>query len=306
MRWIYQMLGISRQGHHQQRRRRATADGQRGGLLEEIARLRADHPLMGARKMYYCLRPTTVGINRFERLVIEAGFGLQRPRSPLRTTVGSRLGVSAENLTHGLVVSAINQLWVSDISYVLTSWGVYYLVHMLDVYSRRLLGLRLSPTMRAEENIAVLNESFGCRRQSQFDGLIHHSDAGSQYTSREYRRLLEKATIRQSIAQSCLENGYSERLNGVLKQEYLQPFLSLYCQASGPDARTSLGSDLQRYLRDVLRLYNCQRPHQELAYRTPVEFETWTASLPESERPRLTLHDFHNPPPIPPVDSGHF
>jgi transposase InsO family protein len=307
---IYQMLGISRQGHYQQRQRWLQRADEQSPFLEQVRQLRQEHPLMGARKMFYYLRPSGIGVNRFENMVIAAGFGLQRPVSAIRTTHRSRCGVIVENLTHGLELSGINQLWVTDISYVITHWGVYYLVHMLDVYSRRLLALRLSPTMKASENLQVLHQSYQSRQQWQFPELIHHSDAGSQYTSESYCQVLETSGIRRSLAENCLENGYSERINGILKQEYLAPYLQ---EHRGNQADPAPVASLQQYVQRVHWLYNTQRPHQELGYRTPVDFENWLTTLKPSDRPLLRLFDFRAPvtesrslTTQPLVDSGHF
>lgn len=305
---IYQIVGISRQGHYQQRQRRREFDDQQQQFLEQVRQVRQEHPRMGARKMFYYLRPPGIGVNRFETMVISAGFGLQRRVSAIRTTHRSRSGVIVENLTHGLELSGINQLWVTDISYLITDWGVYYLVHMLDVYSRRLLALRLSPTMKASENLHVLRQSCQTRQQWHYPELIHHSDAGSQYTSESYCQVLETSGMRRSLAETCLQNGYSERINGILKQEYLAPYLERRSTADP----VSLMS-LRRYLQRVHWLYNTKRPHQELGYRTPVDFEHWLTTLQPSDRPLLRLFDFRpttaqtdSLTTQPLVDSGHF
>jgi transposase InsO family protein len=307
---IYQIVGISRQGHCQQRQRCLSVASEKNELLEQVRQVRQEHPLMGARKIFYYLRPSGIGVNRFENMVIAAGFGLQRQASAIRTTHRSRSGVIVENLTHGLELNGINQLWVTDISYLITHWGVYYLVHMLDVYSRRLLALRLSATMKASENLQVLRQSCQTRQQWHYGELIHHSDAGSQYTSESYCQVLATSGMRRSLAENCLENGYSERINGILKQEYLAPYLEEHRHSQAVDAPVA---SLQRYVQRVHWLYNTRRPHLELGYRTPVAFEHWLTTLQPSDRPLLRLFDFRTPTAEteilttqPLVDSGHF
>jgi len=235
---------------------------------------------MGARKLFYLLKPVAIGINAFEQLIAAAGLCVPQHRSKIRTTVRSTDGEPLSNLTHGIRLSRINQLWVSDLSYLIDGAEVYYLVHLLDVYSRRLLAVAISQTMKAEQNLLLLRQSFAERQQWSYPGLIHHSDAGAQYTSRAYCRELQRADIAMSVAETCLQNAYSERLNGILKNEYLSVSHGLRLD------------DWKTRLQHVQWLYNYQRPHQELGYRTPIAFEAYCAALPPEQRPILQLHDF--------------
>lgn len=279
---VYDFCGISRQAHHQQQRRQAEQSRRDESILDDVRLAREDHPRMGARKLFHFLQPMIVGINAFERLVAEAGLSVPRYRSQIRTTLRASDGQVLSNLTHGLKLNGINQLWVGDLSYLIDGSRTYYLVHLMDVYSRRLLGISISHSMKAEENLRVLNQSCTLRRQWKYSSLIHHSDAGAQYTSTAYGCVLAKAEITMSMAETCLQNPYSERLNGILKNEYL-------C-VNVPPAMTL--PDWQARVAKLQHLYNYQRPHQELSYRTPVAFEAYIAALPESQRPILLLHDF--------------
>ena len=279
---VYSILGISRQAHHQQQQRSRQKRMLEDELLAKVHAVRQRHPRMGARKIFEILGPDSIGVNAFERLLAAKGLNVPRQRSAVRTTLRSADGHLLSNLTHGLELNNIDQLWVCDISYLIDQRSIYYLSHILDVYSRRLLAVGISQTMRAEENLALLHRSLNLRKPSRQAGLIHHSDAGSQYTSKEYCLRLAKAGIRISIAETCLQNAYSERLNGTLKNEYLLPGVP----------RPSSLSQWQDRLESVAWLYNYERPHQELQYRTPVAFEEHVTLLPAEQRPVLRLHDF--------------
>lgn len=280
---IYEYFGISRQAHHQQQQREHQRQGINQQLLVDVIAARLEHPRMGARKLFHLLGVDQMGINAFETMVVSAGLRLPVQRSFIRTTIRGEDGLPLSNLVQGLRLNDINQLWVSDISYLIDAGSVYYLAHIMDVYSRRLLAIGISRSMRAEQNLRLLHQSFHARGTQSFSGLIHHSDAGAQYTSREYRATLQTAGIDISIAQTCLQNAYSERLNGTLKNEYLFTFANRGLDLSG----------WQHHSEQTGHRYNYQRPHKELGYRTPVAFEQHIASIPLNQRPVLDLHDFN-------------
>lgn len=282
MRGIYDFFGITRQAHHQQMRRQCTRQAQEQEVLDRVRALRILHPRMGGRKLSGLLAPLPFGITAFENLLSAHDLTVPRLHRHICTTLRSSDGTIITNLTHGLSLNDINQLWVSDISYLIDGSQTYYLVHLLDVYSRRLLATSISQSLRSEENLRVLAAAIAVRGTSTLDGLIHHSDAGRQYTSTDYLQALSSAGIRPSIAETCLQNAYSERINGTIKHEYL-------------DGTVATGLTLDQWSRrlaEVELLYNYHRPHQSLGYRTPVDFERHIAALDPSQRPVLVLHDF--------------
>ena len=207
MEQLYQLTGISRQGfykailktHHDQ------ALWQR--MLEMVYEVRKDYPRISARKIHYMLGINEVGINRFEQFVSKQGLAIQKHRSVIRTT--HRGSASFPNMIQGLHLDGINQLWVSDITYFLTSGPTYYLVFILDVYSQRIIGHTASDNMFAANNLQALSIAMGTRGFTRHEGLIHHSDKGSQYGSNEYVRVLNEAGVHISMAQNCLENPYA-------------------------------------------------------------------------------------------------
>ncbi len=164
---------------------------------------------MGARPLFYALKITEMGINRFERLISDSGLGIERKKLWIKTTNSNHNYYKYGNLTNGLVLNNIDQLWVSDITYWIEQGKHYYLLFILDVYSRQILGYTASENMYTVNNLKALEISFQKRGKSVFEQLIHHSDKGSQYCSLDYVKALQKATISISMAAGPRAGTYS-------------------------------------------------------------------------------------------------
>ena len=133
--------------------------------------------------------------------------------------------------------------------------------------------------MFAENNLSVLKASLKQRGISNYDGqLIHHSDKGSQYMSAKYKKMLIRYGIELSVAENSLQNAYAERINGIVKNDYLQFF------------HTEDLTQLRKHLTHSIWLYNHQRPHSCLNYMTPVAYES---SLEKGKSKTMTLYDFN-------------
>ena len=247
-----------------------------------VKAVRERHPSMGARPMFHVLKINSMGINRFERLVSASGLGIEQKRLWIRTTNSNHNYFKYSNLTNGLVLSNINQLWVSDITYWVNGQTHYYLLFILDVFSRLILGYTASDNMYTVNNLKALGASFRIRKMHQFERLVHHSDKGSQYCSSEYVKALQKANMAISMAGNSLENPYAERLNGIIKNDYLKHF------------DTGSFAKLKKSLDRAVWLYNNERPHTELDYMTPINFEKMLQQ--QNERKKMVLHDFRNNP----------
>ena len=278
MEQLYQISGISRQGVYKALLKSQQDQDIWQRMLEMVYQVRKDYPRISARKIHYMLGISEVGINRFERFVSEQGLSVQKYRSFLRTT---RKGmIWYPNLTHGLQIKGVNQLWVSDITYLLTSEKTYYLVFILDVYSQRIIGESASDNLFAVNNVLALEKALKLRGYRRYDKLIHHSDKGSQYGSKEYTSVLEKSEIRISMAENCLENPYAERINGIIKNDYLTK------------KKIASLKDLKIKLSQVVDLYN-HCPHGSLGMFSPIDFEQTIKQFPTDEHPQLQLYDFN-------------
>ena len=278
MECMYDISGISHQGFHKANDR-AVQDSVLWQRLRDIVNeVRIDYPHMSARNIHYMIGIKDVGINRFERFVSGQGLGVSKPRSLIRTTYSGAF--KYPNLVNGLHLNGINQLWVSAITYFITPMGTFYIVLVLDVYSRRIIGYGVSDNMLAVNNQKALGMALKTRKQNYFENLIHHSDKGSQYGSIIYVSVLLAANINISMAGTCLENPYAERINGIIKNDYLIAYDINNLQ------------QLEKSLRKSIKLYN-NCPHGRLGRKSPLENERLLGQLAVTEHPVMQLYDFN-------------
>lgn len=279
---LYKIAGISRQGYHQQIFRQGHKVLLYCRLKELVHELREDHPRIGARKLFTMLKlKGEIGINRFERFLSEEGLGIKTRRGAQRTTNSSHPLYKYQNLLHGFEVTNINQVWASDITYFMIGEDVYYIIFIQDVYSRRILGYSVSDNMLHYNNVKVLKDSIALRAGADLKGLVHHSDKGSQYCATNYIQLLNENNIAISMAENSIENPYVERLNGIIKNEYLYP------RKKAVDLKS-----LKKELDIVVKLYNECRPHLKLGNLSPVEFERKLVGNKNAITNKLTLFNF--------------
>lgn len=271
---------MSRQNIHKLRKRQEAQVLFYQQLRELVIELRKDHPRLSARKIHKMLQIQDIGINRFEAFVSSAGLQVQPYRSVIKTTRSARFNYP--NRINGLRLYSINQLWASDITYFITARATLYIVLIIDIYSRRIIGYSASDNLMASNNVKALKMAFRIRKQNLYHELIHHSDKGSQYGSEVYLNLLNKADMKISMAENSLENAYAERVIGIIKNEYL-----VHMNIHTLD-------QLRRKLSYVVKLYNEKRPHIELGYLAPLAFEKKVMYLARQKRPVLQLYDFRN------------
>lgn len=151
----------------------------------------------------------------------------------------------------------------------------------MGVYSRKILGCQVYENMLALNNIEVLKQALKNRREPKYQfKLIHHSDKGSQYMSHQYRDLLEQHEIKISVAGNSLENGYAERINSTIKNDYLNFHA------------TENLKQLRKCLKYCVWLYNEERPHSSLNYLSPVEFENMLSGKSDNIGEDMMLYDF--------------
>lgn len=275
---VYQIAGISRQYHHKAEKKvlEDTLLWQR--MLEMVLEMRKEYPKSSARKIHKKLRINEVGINRFEQYVSLQGLSVKRRRSFIKTTHPGP--VRYPNLVNGLEIDNINQLWVSDITYFLTDQTTFYIVMILDVYSRRIIGYSCSDNLMAVNNQKALKMAFELRGQTEYGNLIHHSDKGSQYGANCYTKMLNDAEIEISMGDNCLENPYAERINGIIKNDYLIAY------------KINTLADLQRAMRKSIMLYN-NYPHGKLLHQqSPMEFEENLRRNSGQSHEIMKLYDF--------------
>jgi transposase InsO family protein len=279
---LYTIVGITKQAVDAHSKRQASFWIQMECLLLEVDRLREIHGGCGLEKMYRTLRPDFVGRDRFIAILQQLGYGLKRKRSGIRTTFSSIYRY--KNLIEGLLVYNINQVWQSDITYIFANGSYYYATFIVDVYSKRILGYQVSDHMYTTANIAALKQAFKVRGEDSLQGLIHHSDRGSQYGANDYVSMLLEAGAAISMGKKAQENAYAERVNGIIKNEYLA-FKTL-----------STFQDVKREVRKAVLHYNNHRIHNHLPNdMTPNQFEEQLKIDFNVLRPFIIIHSMDRP-----------
>lgn len=238
--------------------------------------LRREHPGCGVEKMYYTLNPDWLGRDKFIELFMSLGYRVAKQKNYTRTTfpVSSRY----KNLIQGMMIRDKNMVWQTDITYYPIGDRFYYIVFILDVYTKRILGYQASDHLRAEANINALKMALK-NKIGHVNQLIHHSDRGSQYVYNEYTELLNGKGIFISMGDKAQDNAYAERINGIIKNEYLKHW------------EIKDLPDLQRKLVKAVNHYNTKRIHNELpGKRTPKVFEDYLIHLDSQNRPTVIIY----------------
>lgn len=262
---LYKSVEISKQSFHQMMDRNLKIRSEQKQLLVLIYQIREDHPTMGVRDMYYKLRPQTMGRDRFENFCREEGLTLDRVKNWSKTTDSSGV-IRFDNLLAEMNLTSINQAWQSDITYFEVKGKFYYITFIEDSFSRRILGYSVSKKLTTEETTLIALKmaiALRIRKKMIIDGVVFHSDGGGQYYAKDFLRLTKKTGIINSMCEYPWENGKVERLNGVIKNNYLV------------HREINSFEQLQKEVDRTVLLYNNEKPHIELQRKTPNEFEKY-------------------------------
>lgn len=272
------MLDITRQGVWKKHKHDDKRDLLMNTLRILMLEIRKDHPVISSRKMYLMLKPTGIGRDAFESWALDNGFRVKYPPNYIKTTYAQKQFYFPD-LIQGLELNDINQVWQTDITYIQVGERFYYLTFIIDVYSQRIVGYKASENLFAEANIKALQMALRLRQTRRYSSLIHHSDRGSQYIDKQYQALLNKYNIRISMCLAGWQNAWAERLNGIIKNEYLIP--------KNPKSFTALENELKK----SVKLYNEKRPNGALKKKlSPVEFEKYILSLDTPNKPKVKLY----------------
>lgn len=218
----------------------------------------------GSRRLVKALNEEGYPIGRFKvrRLMSELQLQVRYPkRFKVTTESNHQLEIVPNTLNRQFQVSAPNQAWTTDISYVWTLEGWMYVVVVMDLYSRQIVGWAIDDHMRTSLCLNALYMAYWRRKPAP--GLLHHSDRGSQYASYAYREQLKIMQMEQSMSRkgNCWDNSPTERFFRSMKYEGL----NYERFASKASARMAII--------DYLTFYNSQRIHSVLGYKTPMLFE---------------------------------
>lgn len=262
------LIGISRQAYYQAEQAVVQRQQQTQIVLNLVRDIRLEQPRIGTRKLHYLLRgelavrSINLGRDRLFTLLREHRMLVPTKRAYHKTTMSHHRFYKHPNLLKAgsgqVIPQAPEEVWVSDITYLPTREETTYLSLVTDAYSRKIVGYHLDRHM---QTVAVSQALRVALKQRTRDGrLVHHSDRGIQYCSAEYQRLHEKHGITCSMTDGydCYQNALAERVNGILKEEFL-----LHRPRNLEEAR--------QMVRESIRIYNEKRPHLSLKYKTPDE-----------------------------------
>ncbi len=268
------LLSVSRSGLHDARRRGPSARAlEEAQIVTRIRRAQRKH-----RGRYGRRRMTTELVEELGRPVNHKRIGRimrahdlasrKRRRFRVVTTDSKHAHPVAPNvLGRDFAATAPNQKWLADLTYVPTDEGWLYLALVLDLFGRKIVGWAMSDTMPQELTAAALWVALGWRDPQP--GLMHHSDRGSQYAARHYRKVLEARGITVSMSRKgdCWDNAPMESANGTLKVECVH----------GEHFRTR--AEAQQAIVEYIGYYNTERRHSSLGNVSPAEFERrWHAN----------------------------
>jgi len=225
---ICRVLPIAPSSYHNAHRRPSTARAVRDGKLKaEIARIHAEHfGVYGARKVWRQLHREGITVARctVERLMGALGLEGVRRGKARRTTMADRAAVRPADLVErDFSAAGPNQLWVADLTYVATWAGFVYVALVIDAFSRFIVGWQASRSLRTDLALDALEMAIW-RRQAQLDGLVHHSDRGSQYLSIRYTERLAEAGAVTSVGSrgDSYDNAMAETIIGLYKTELIR------------------------------------------------------------------------------------
>ena len=281
---ICALFGKTRQAYYQRLGYQYQEAAEESIILDLIAELRKDMGRMGGRKLWHEINeahPKMISRDKLFDILDKYHLKVHRRKRTVRTTWSASWLHRFPNLVKDLILTAANQVWVSDITYIETEAGFVYLHLVTDAYSKKIMGWCLSPSLHADATISALQMAIrnaGC----DLKGLIHHSDRGCQYCCEKYVKLLQNNGIEISMTQDGdpRDNAIAERLNGILKTEWLY------------DDHFIGFDDAYRRVAEVINLYNNKRPHLSLNYKTPSEAHLETG---EQKRVWKNYYNGNNP-----------
>jgi putative transposase len=271
------LFGKTRQAHYKQQWSEEGLVMKNAIIIKSVLEIRKDMPRIGTRKLHFMLTETlrlhAIDIGRDSLFDLLADYGMlvrKRKKRKTITTDSNHPFRKYPNMIKELNIIAPNQLWVSDITYIALLNNYCYLSLITDAYSRKIVGFCLHPTLEKEGPLNALEMALLSWDRRSKATLIHHSDRGLQYCSGAYTARLvgSGATISMTERGDPYENAMAERINGVLKSEFLlsKTFRNL------EEASVAVGKSIG--------IYNSQRPHGSCDYLTPDQAHLKEGVLP--------------------------
>lgn len=255
------MFGINRQSYYRSIKRVRKRQSIAQQVVDLVHKIRVHQKRIGTRKLYYLLhkelQELKVGRDKFFDILRANHLLIIPKRSYHTTTMSHHRFRKHPNLTKELIINRPNQVWVSDITYIGKREKPCYLSLITDAYSKKIVGFEVSNTMCTKEMVKALKMALKQRKTKE--SLIHHSDRGIQYCCDEYQYYLTKHQIKCSMTENSdpYENAIAERINGILKQEFMIDTYHLDLHL------------MKKLVAESIMIYNNDRPHWSNHMLTP-------------------------------------
>jgi transposase InsO family protein len=260
---LCRLFGKSRQAFYDHSWRRSDDEMQEALIIDLVRSVRKTLPKVGTVKLLHMLKndlsahKILIGRDSFFKLLRKYDLLVKQKKRFIRTTMSNHHFKKWTDLTESISVTGVEQLWVSDITYLTTQNGFIYLSLVTDAYSRKIVGYHLSQHLKAQGCLIALHKAIGSLNANA--AVIHHSDRGIQYCCDAYIEVLQSNNIAISMTQngSPYDNAIAERINGILKTE-----LDLDKNFTNYNAAISI-------VHHAIDAYNRIRPHMSCGNLTP-------------------------------------
>jgi len=257
------LFGKTRTAYYKAIKSKKKHEQQYNHLLQLVLQTRKRLPMVGAKKLYFLIKPKMnelnikMGRDKFIYFLKSNNLLIKIKRNKCITTHTHKWFNGYGNKIKNLIINKPEQVWVADITYIRIVDGFKYLSLITDAFSRKIMGYYLSDNLKTKSSIIALNKALKNKIYNRT--LIHHSDRGIQYCSKNYISILGKHNIISSTTQNSdpYENAIAERINGILKQEFLF------------NAELMTMTQVKKTIEKAIYEYNQFRPHWALKFSTP-------------------------------------
>ncbi len=258
------LLGLTRQAYYQHQWHQEDTSVEAELVIQEVKAIRRLHPAIGCRKLQTMLQSflldhqIKMGRDGLFDLLAAHKLLVRRRKRNITTTWSKHWMRKYPNLIRDVVPSRANEVWVSDITYFKIGEKHVYISFVTDAYSRKIVGYHVADTLDAVHSVSALKMALS-QSNTNFISLIHHSDRGTQYCCAEYVKVLQDYGIKISMTENGdpLENAIAERINGIIKEEYLNHY------------QIKNKKEIEQKLQQAVTQYNQYRPHLSCNMLTP-------------------------------------
>lgn len=256
------LFGVSRQAIYQANSRAEKRLRELTQIKHLVQNIRMQMPRIGTRKLYFLLKEDIrslgikIGRDAFFTYLRSEHLLIKPKKNYTKTTNSKHWLRKYPNLLPEVKLERAEQVFVSDITYIKSRERTHYLSLVTDAYSRKIVGYKLSDDMSSENVVKALRMAINTRKTNK--PLIHHSDRGLQYCSSIYQTELKSNNMTPSMTDGydCYQNALAERINGILKQEFLLD-------------KCNTAQELEVLINESINTYNTKRPHLSLKMKTP-------------------------------------